>query len=42
MQFGVFSFVDNTVDTSTGKKLHPSKRPGNLMEEIALADQAEK
>jgi probable LLM family oxidoreductase len=40
MQFGVFSFVDNTVDASTGKKLHPSKRLSNLMEEIALADEA--
>jgi probable LLM family oxidoreductase len=40
MQFGVFSFVDNTVDAATGKKLHPSRRLGNLMEEIALADEA--
>jgi len=30
MQFGVFSFVDNTVDASTGKKLHPAQRLGNF------------
>ncbi|MFU8859229.1 MAG: LLM class flavin-dependent oxidoreductase [Cyclonatronaceae bacterium] len=40
MQFGVFSFADNTVDATTGKRLHPAQRLDNLMEEIALADQA--
>lgn len=40
MQFGVFSFADNTVDAATGKKLHPAQRLGNLMEEIVLADEA--
>jgi probable LLM family oxidoreductase len=40
MQFGVFSFVDNTVDAATGKRLPPVERIRNLMEEIELADQA--
>jgi probable LLM family oxidoreductase len=40
MEFGVFSFVDNTVDAATGTRLHPAERLRNLMEEISLADEA--
>jgi len=40
MELGLYTFVENTPDSETGEKLHPSKRLANLMEEIKLADQA--
>ena len=40
METGIYTFVENTPDSETGKKLHPEKRLSNLMEEIELADQA--
>lgn len=40
MELGLYTFVENTQDSETGEKLHPSKRLANLMEEIKLADQA--
>ena len=38
MELGLFTFVDNNFDPGTGKKLHPSKRLQNLLEEAELAD----
>ena len=40
MELGLYTFVENTPNPETGKKLHPSERLKNLMEEIELADQA--
>lgn len=40
MELGLFTFVDNTIIPSTGKKLAPAQRLENLMEEIKLADEA--
>src|SRR5690606_31717795 len=39
MELGVFTFVDNTPDPTSGKVLSPTKRLQHLMEEIELADQ---
>lgn len=39
MELGIFTFVDNNPDTTTGEKLHPSKRLEHLLEEIQLADE---
>jgi probable LLM family oxidoreductase len=39
MELGVFTFVDNTPDPSTGIKLSGTERIQNLLEEIKLADQ---
>ncbi|HCI70782.1 MAG TPA: LLM class flavin-dependent oxidoreductase [Balneola sp.] len=38
MELGLFTFVHNNFDPGTGKKLHPSKRLQNLLEEAELAD----
>ncbi len=40
MEFGIYTFVENTPDPETGKKLAPANRLQNLMEEIELADEA--
>jgi probable LLM family oxidoreductase len=40
MEFGIYTFVENTPQADTGKSLHPSERLSNLMEEITLADEA--
>jgi probable LLM family oxidoreductase len=40
MEFGIYTFVENTTDAKTGGKLHPADRLQNLMEEIELADEA--
>ncbi len=40
MEFGIYTFVENTPDPSTGQKLQPSERLRNLMEEVELADEA--
>ncbi|MEX0720127.1 MAG: LLM class flavin-dependent oxidoreductase [Balneolaceae bacterium] len=40
MELGIYTFVENTPDSETGEKLHPSERLQNLMEEIELADKA--
>jgi len=40
MEFGIYSFVENTPDPTTGIKLSPAQRLHNLMEEISLADEA--
>lgn len=40
MELGLYTFVENTPDSETGKLLHPADRLANLMEEIELADQA--
>ena len=39
MDIGVYTFVENTPDPSTGRLLDPAQRLRDLMEEIALADQ---
>lgn len=39
MEFGIYTFVENTPDAETGETLHPSERLQNLMEEIELADE---
>jgi alkanesulfonate monooxygenase SsuD/methylene tetrahydromethanopterin reductase-like flavin-dependent oxidoreductase (luciferase family) len=39
MEFGIYTFVENTPDAETGKTLHPADRLENLMEEIELADE---
>jgi len=39
MEIGVYTFVENTPDPSTGTVLDPAQRLRDLMEEIALADQ---
>ncbi len=40
MEFGVFSFVERSVDPETGRLIDPAERMNRLMEEIELADQA--
>lgn len=40
MEFGIYTFVENTPHPDTGEKLSPSKRLRNLMEEIERADEA--
>ena len=40
MEFGLYTFVDNTPDPETGQRLPPAQRMRNLMEEIQLADEA--
>lgn len=40
MELGLYTFVENTPDSETGKKLAPSDRLANLMEEIEMADEA--
>lgn len=38
MEFGIYSFVENTPNPDTGETLHPSDRLQQLLEEIELAD----
>lgn len=40
MEFGIYTFVENTPIHETGERLHPSQRLQNLLEEIELADQS--
>lgn len=40
MEFGIYTFVENTAHPQMEKKLSPAKRFENLMEEIELADEA--
>jgi probable LLM family oxidoreductase len=40
MEIGVYTFVENTPDPATGRLLDPAQRLRDLMEEVALADQA--
>ncbi|MGF1669263.1 MAG: LLM class flavin-dependent oxidoreductase, partial [Balneolaceae bacterium] len=40
MEFGIYTFVENTADAVSGQKLKPEIRLQNLLEEIELADQA--
>lgn len=40
MEFGLYTFVENTPDSESGQKLAPAQRLHNLMEEISLADEA--
>lgn len=40
MEFGIYTFVENTPHPETGEKLSPSQRLRYLMEEITLADEA--
>lgn len=40
MEFGIYTFVENTPHPDTGQKLTPAERVQNLLEEIQLADQA--
>lgn len=40
MELGLYTFVENTPDSETGQKLHPSDRLANLMDEIELADES--
>ena len=40
MEFGIYTFVENTPDPDTGEKLKPVERMHNLLEEIKLADEA--
>lgn len=39
MELGIYTFVENTPDPTTGQILPPEQRLRNLMEEIELADQ---
>ncbi|MFU8811882.1 MAG: Atu2307/SP_0267 family LLM class monooxygenase [Balneolaceae bacterium] len=39
MEFGIYTFVENTPDPSTGKRLPVHTRLKHLMEEITLADE---
>lgn len=39
MEFGIYSFVENTPDPESGETLHPSDRLEQLLQEIELADQ---
>lgn len=39
MEFGIYSFVENTPVAKTGQRLHPSERLNHLLEEIEFADQ---
>ena len=38
MELGIYTFVENTPESDTGKTRHPATRLKNLMEEIELAD----
>lgn len=38
MEFGIYTFVENTPDPETGRRIDPSDRLHNLLEEIELAD----
>lgn len=38
MEFGIYTFVENTPDPDTGTVLEPAERLQNLMEEVELAD----
>lgn len=40
MEFGIYTFVENTPNPETGNKLEPVERMQNLLDEITLADQA--
>lgn len=40
MEFGIYTFVENTAVADTGDKLKPVERMQNLLEEIRLADEA--
>ncbi len=40
MELGLYTFVDNTPDPATGKRVPPEKRLENLLEEVQLADEA--
>lgn len=40
MQFGIYTFAENTLHPDIGQKLSPSRRLFNLMEEVELADAA--
>jgi probable LLM family oxidoreductase len=39
MEFGIYTFVENTPVAETGETLHPAERLENLMQEIELADE---
>ena len=39
MEFGIYTFVENTPLAETGKPLHPAERLEHLVEEAELADQ---
>lgn len=39
MELGIYTFVENTPDPTTGRTLSPAERLRNLLEEIELADQ---
>lgn len=39
MEFGIYTFVENTPHPQIGEKLSPAKRLSNLLEEIKLADE---
>ena len=39
MEFGIYSFVENTPDPLTGQTISAAKRMSDLMEEITLAEQ---
>lgn len=38
MEFGIYTFVENTPDPETGTVLEPAERLQNLMDEVELAD----
>lgn len=40
MEFGLYTFVENTLHPASESKLSPAERLDNLLEEIELADQA--
>ncbi len=40
MEFGLYTFVENTPNAQTGQKLSPARRLSHLLEEIKLADEA--
>ncbi len=40
MEFGIYTFVENTTHPEMNSKLQPAQRLENLMEEIELADEA--
>lgn len=40
MEFGIYSFVENTPDAKTNRRLHPSERLKHLLKEIEIADQS--
>lgn len=39
MEFGIYTFVENTPESDSGKKLEPVERMQHLLEEIKLADE---